>query len=63
MSLFFDTMKAFLELIFAVGDETGIFGCPGWMGCPLIVQDGPTKLIAPTALSLSLLLHNIRFIL
>ena len=46
VALFFDTMQAFFKLILAMSDKAGVFGGPGWVGCPFIVENKSAEVIA-----------------
>lgn len=49
VSFLFDTVKAFLELVLAVGNKATVLRCPGWVRSPLIVKNGVAELITATA--------------
>jgi len=49
VSFFFDLVQSLLVEVLPVGDEPGVFGRPGRVRCPVIVEDFVAKLITATA--------------
>jgi hypothetical protein len=49
VSLFLDAVKTLFKSILAVGDESRVFGGPGWVRSPFIVEHGVAHLIPATA--------------
>lgn len=57
VALFLDTVEAFFVAILSVRNETTIFGCPGRMRRPLVVEDRLAELVPTRARLESLLFY------
>jgi hypothetical protein len=54
VTFLFDAVEPFFELVLAMRNKAGIFGSPCRMRSPLIIQNRPAELVAPTAHALAL---------